>query len=58
MINIILKRIPKREYNKHKHDSNYIMFPYYKIGRNFLYKINNPPDYYRCYKIIYCKPMF
>lgn len=36
MIEYILKRIPKREYNKHKHDPTYIIKHYYKKGHGLL----------------------
>lgn len=58
MIEFILKRIPKRIYNRHKHDDGYIMFPYYKIGHGWIYRINNPPDGYRYYKIVGTKINF
>lgn len=51
MIEPILKEITEEEYNKHK-DDDYIKQGCYNIGHGILYQINNPPDYYKYYKII------
>lgn len=52
MIEYILKRISKREYNKHKYNPYYIVKPYYKKGHGILYQMNNPPDGFRYCKIV------
>lgn len=52
MVDYILKKISKREYNKHKYEPDYIVKPYYKKGHGLLYQMNNPPDGFRYYKIV------
>ncbi len=52
MTELILKEITEEEYNKHKDDDDYIKQGCYNKGHGILYQIDNPPDYYKYYKIV------
>lgn len=50
MIEPILKEITEEEYNPNNDD--HIKKGCYNEGHGILYQIDNPPDYYKYYKIV------
>ena len=50
MIEPILKEITEEEYNPNNDD--HIKKGCYKEGHGILYQIDNPPDYYKYYKVV------
>lgn len=50
MIEPILKEITEEEYNPNNDDN--IKKGCYNEGHGILYQIDNPPDYYKYYKIV------
>ena len=50
MTELILKEITEEEYNPNNDD--HIKQGCYNIGHGILYQIDNPPDYYKYYKIV------
>lgn len=50
MIEPILKEITEEEYNPN--NDNHIKKGCYNEGHGILYQIDNPPDYYKYYKIV------